>query len=230
MNGSHLATRWPPYPRDLLFASHFVYPRPFNAKNTAEQNLKAFLLGIKADAYRGQPPRRLITTAIERIAGHLAGSNCPYATWFGPDVVLVPMPGHGKMLPKAVSTGRLLCLEMERLGLGRMIACIERTDAVQKSATAAPGGRPSFQRHYDTMWVDGNLTAQAATTSVVLVDDIVTRGATLLGAAGRIAQAFPQAQIRSFAIARTAQYANRAEDPVAGIMSQRWGNDTERRP
>ncbi|MDG7031901.1 MAG: phosphoribosyltransferase, partial [Nitrososphaerota archaeon] len=39
--------------------------------------------------------------------------------------------------------------------------------------------------------------------SVLLIDDIITRGATLLGAANRLADAFPNARISAFAAMRT---------------------------
>jgi len=38
---------------------------------------------------------------------------------------------------------------------------------------------------------------------ILLVDDIITRGATALGAANKLAEAFPLAQIRAFAAMRT---------------------------
>jgi phosphoribosylpyrophosphate synthetase len=38
---------------------------------------------------------------------------------------------------------------------------------------------------------------------ILLIDDIVTRGATFLGAANRLIDALPHAHIRAFAIMRT---------------------------
>jgi phosphoribosylpyrophosphate synthetase len=42
-------------------------------------------------------------------------------------------------------------------------------------------------------------------SNILLVDDIITRGATLLGAASRLAEAFPKAEIRAFAVMRAFQ-------------------------
>jgi hypothetical protein len=38
---------------------------------------------------------------------------------------------------------------------------------------------------------------------VMLIDDVVTKGRTLLAAAARVHSAFPQARIRAFAVLRT---------------------------
>lgn len=37
---------------------------------------------------------------------------------------------------------------------------------------------------------------------IIIVDDVVTRGATIMGAAARLREAFPNARIRAFTIAR----------------------------
>jgi len=38
---------------------------------------------------------------------------------------------------------------------------------------------------------------------ILLVDDVITRGATVLGAVNKIADAFPNARIRAFVVMRT---------------------------
>lgn len=208
-----MVTRWTPYPHDLAFGSHFIYPRPCPPEDRAAQALKTFLLAVKMDRYAGTPPRRLLVTAVERIVAALQKDDCPYRAFFGADVMLVPCPGSGKMLKHQVSTPRALCIEFEKHGLGKMTACIERVKAVPKSAFAPPSQRPGPQQHYDSMRVEGGVEKPER---IVVVDDIVTKGSTQIAAAARLSEVYTAATIRGFAVARTAERIDRNEDPVAG--------------
>lgn len=60
----------------------------------------------------------------------------------------------------------------------------------------------------------------------MIVDDVVTRGATLLGAASRLSEAYPQASIRAFAAMRTVSNPDEfreIRDPVMGKIVYRSG-------
>ena len=68
---------------------------------------------------------------------------------------------------------------------------------------------------------------------IILVDDVVTRGATLLDAANRLADAFPETPIRAFAAMRTIsnpEEFNELYDPCVGTIDLRESGDTLRRP
>ena len=117
-------------------------------------------------------------------------------------------------------------------GLGlRVVPMLQRTDAVPKSAWCAPQDRPSPQTHYDSMVVRNPLEEPA---SVLLVDDIVTRGSTLLAGASRIHHLYPECEIRAFAAMRT--MTNESDfvkefEPVRGeITYRRMVGDTIRMP
>jgi predicted amidophosphoribosyltransferase len=108
-------------------------------------------------------------------------------------------------------------------GLGReVLACLRRTEAVPKSALAAPGGRPSVERHFETMEVDRSLLRPSRIT---VVDDVVTKGATLLAAVSRVAEAFPDAEVRAFALLRTMGFVEieKILDPCTGTITLRNG-------
>jgi predicted amidophosphoribosyltransferase len=114
--------------------------------------------------------------------------------------VLVPVPGSA---PK--TRGTWVAAELARAlvqqGLGaRTWPGLHRIRAVRKSATSARGARPSVASHYDSFQVDPPAFHPA---SVVLIDDVVTRGRTLLAAASRVREAIPGVQIRAFALLRT---------------------------
>jgi hypothetical protein len=66
---------------------------------------------------------------------------------------------------------------------------------------------------------------------IVLVDDLVTKGATIAGAAARLMEAYPGVSIRAFAISRTRWEFDRLEDPHVGEVvvafdgSKSWRRD-----
>jgi predicted amidophosphoribosyltransferase len=123
------------------------------------------------------------------------------AGFFGTTDVLIPVPGS---TPDAA--GRLWAAEhlagaLVKVGLGgRAWTGLHRVRAVRKSATAAPGERPSVRLHYESFRIEYPV---AAPEKIMLVDDVVTKGRTLLAAACRLHEAFPAAQIRAFALVRT---------------------------
>lgn len=62
---------------------------------------------------------------------------------------------------------------------------------------------------------------------LTLVDDVITRGRTLLAAAGMLHEAFPGAEIRAFALVRTlgrGETLHRVLDPCEGEVRWAWGD------
>ena len=67
---------------------------------------------------------------------------------------------------------------------------------------------------------------------IVLVDDVVTRGSTAMGGVNRLAEAFPNAKIRAFAIMRVISHEDKfvsVEDPCIGKITMN-GDYTNRDP
>jgi len=67
---------------------------------------------------------------------------------------------------------------------------------------------------------------------VILVDDVVTREATIIGGVNRLKEAFPSAEIRAFAMMRVMSSFGDfvgVEDPCVGTITM-YGNDTRRKP
>jgi predicted amidophosphoribosyltransferase len=145
----------------------------------------------------------------------------PLAGFFDVTDVLVPVPGS---TPNA--TGRLwaaehLAVALVNEGLGGAAwSGLHRVRAVCKSATAAPGHRPTVNVHYESFSMERLAVPPA---KIVLVDDVVTKGRTLLAAASRVHEAFPSAQIRAFALVRTMGLSSGVQqllDPCLGEI--RW--------
>ena len=67
---------------------------------------------------------------------------------------------------------------------------------------------------------------------MVLIDDVITKGRTLLAAAARLREAFPETEIRAFALLRTMGFipgVQRLLDPCTGEI--RWNaGDAHRNP
>ena len=67
----------------------------------------------------------------------------------------------------------------------------------------------------------------------MLVDDVVTRGATLLGAANRLAESYPDAQIAAFVALRAVSNPSEfkeVKDAVDGFITLQPNGGTLRRP
>ena len=106
-----------------------------------------------------------------------------------------------------------------------------RVSAVPKSATAAPGRRPTVRAHYDSLSVvSGSDLPEDA--RLLLIDDVVIRGRTMLAAAARLHEAFPRAHISAFALLRTLGFKDHIGDlldPCVGRIGWRAG-DAHRNP
>lgn len=161
---------------------------------------------------------------------HQQAEQCSeLAGFFSCDDVLVPVP---RSSTKACGTwvAADLARALVHEGLGAMAwPGLHRVCAVPKSATAAPGGRPTVSRHFESFLME---RPSIDPESIVLIDDVVTRGRTLLAAAARVREALPHAQIRAFALLRTMGLTTGVEhllEPCRGEI--RWqGGDARRRP
>src|SRR5437870_5874261 len=119
-------------------------------------------------------------------------------------------------------------------GIGKQaVACLARVTPIRKAAWSGASNRPRPSEQYQTMGVQGSIS-ELKPKEIMLVDDIVTRGATFLGAANRLVEAFPEARIRAFAAMRTISNSSEFEalyEPVSGTITYREDRDDSiRRP
>lgn len=153
-----------------------------------------------------------------------------FPDFFGPDVTLMPVPGHAPLAPGAVSVTARVATALHRQGLGAEIApLLERAAPVKKSAFAAPKERPRMSDHLDSFVMNPALSSPR---QILLVDDFVTRGATLLGAASRVSEVYPKLDIRGFALVRsiTDGEIERIREPCIGAIEIDVHGETRRRP
>ncbi|HVS78387.1 MAG TPA: hypothetical protein VHE11_15715 [Steroidobacteraceae bacterium] len=120
---------------------------------------------------------------------------------------------------------------------------LRRRRAVKKSAFSSAGERPSVLEHYASFSIEcspyvrapvagGGILRepQAGRLRLTLVDDVITRGRTLLAASGRLREVFPGAEVRAFALLRTLardEVLCRPLDPCEGEV--RWISGDARR-
>jgi len=207
----------------IAFASCYIYA-PGGRCEVSERSRSLCALLKAGDA-------RLIRKYAQCVKQH-ARACPPIAGFFSSSDVLVPVPGSQATGTLCGSVAGLLAEALVREGLAAdHCDCIRRVWPVRKSATAAPRERPSVERHYDSMAVE--LTCVSVDPAhLTLVDDVVTRGRTLLAAATRLHDAFPRARIQAFALLRTMGFAPRVDrllDPCIGEIAWR-GGDARRTP
>ena len=151
------------------------------------------------------------------------------AELFSRGAMLVPVPGSART-GAAPWTALQLALALRQVGLAlRVWIGLHRRYAVTKSATAVTAARPSVQQHYESLVA---MLPVLPMHRVVLVDDVITKGRTILAAAARLHCVLPSAEVRAFALIRTEGFTHRIErleEPCHGVI--RWvGGDARREP
>lgn len=207
--------------RAITFASCYVYS-PTGAGAVCERSrlLRALLKAGDAGFMRRYALR----------VHQQAADSPPLAGFFAATDVLIPVPGSSPYAVGGSWAAEHLAVALVKEGLGALAWCgLQRARAVRKSATAAPGERPSVNLHYESFFFE---RPAMPLERIVLIDDVVTKGRTLLAAASRVHEAFPSAQIRAFALVRTMGLISgvqRLLDPCKGEIRW-WAGDAHRSP
>ena len=196
------------------------------------QKARDVMLTIKSDGFIDQPPIQMshwIGSTIQKNVKSL-----PFASFFDQETSLVPVPRSSLMKPDTLWVPDRIASALVEKRLGKeVVQCLVRETPVPKAAWSDSSERPTPSRHFETIAVQGSIE-DPPPQKLVLVDDIVTRGATLLGSANRLLEAFPKARVRAFAAMRTisvpSEFVN-LYDPQSGTIEYRaWIDDTLRRP
>lgn len=143
----------------------------------------------------------------------------------GRETTLIPIPRSAPVKPGTLWPAERICRALHSRGLAAdVIPCLNRIKAVPRSAGAGPGERATPEMHYDSFRIVTPPTL-IAPRLITLVDDVVTRGSTFLGAIPHVADAFPGVPIQCFAVVRTESYRELETliDPVEGLLSMRYG-------
>jgi hypothetical protein len=148
----------------------------------------------------------------------------PFRKLFEEKPILVPVTRSSLMKPDTLWVPHKIALALRKVGLGSMVSLsLTRRYAVGYKATA--------KEHHDSQGVIQGLLDEPE--AIVLIDDFVTRGATLVGSAQRLCEAYPNARIAAFAAIRTVTLSEnfkKIDDPVYDKITLYASGKTHRDP
>jgi predicted amidophosphoribosyltransferase len=213
----------------LDFGSYLTYSTKGTSKE--EQHSKNWMYLVKNDEYFVENQNSILMSELiaDKIKANV--TTLPFATFFAPNTILVPAPSSSLMQDDTLWVPKRLATAMVKRGLGKsVIECLVRSTPVRKAATSLAKDRPTPQEQYDTMGVQKALTDPE---EILIIDDIITRGATLMGAANRLFDVYPKAKIRAFAAMRAMSppfQFTKIYDPIVGTIKLISPTNTIRRP
>ena len=197
--------------RNVVFCSSYIYsPRGGSFVSEASRQLCARL---KTGDVTWLP-------AYARTVHDQANQQQALAGLFKGDAILVPVPGSAPHSTRVWAAERL-ATALYGVGLGRCVwPGVRRRSAVRRSATAHNNARPTVQQHFESLSI---ATLARPPGRMVLIDDVITKGRTILAVAARLYESFPDSDIRAFALVRTMGLlpdVGRFLDPCQGVV--RW--------
>ncbi len=218
----------------LEFASLLAYcPRPGAISEPERKEARLshnLVLSLKDGRLVGQPPEPV----SYHIARHLKTSpsiTARFSSFLGPSLTLVPVPRSSLPTKGGLWVPERLAGALVKCGLGNRVALLlERAEPIPKAATSISAERPTALQNYRTLRVRRELEIPE---QITLIDDVVTAGATLLGSANRLSEAYPSVHVRGFAAARTITDASdfhETIEPVVGTIFLRRNGRTQREP
>jgi hypothetical protein len=207
--------------RAIAYASCYVYS-PAGAGEMCERSrLLRACLKAADETFMRKYARRVCLEAQGAAA---------FAGFFGSGDVLVPVPGSSPYCAQDPWPSRSLAVALLQQGVGGAAwTGLHRVRAVRKSATAAPGTRPTVSIHYESFHIE---QPAELPQRIMLIDDVITKGRTLLAAASRVQEALPGVEVRAFALVRTLGLIPAVQsllNPCRGRITWR-GGDAHRSP
>jgi hypothetical protein len=190
---------------------------------------RAFVIALKENR---RTPGGIGETAPARVARRLRErDDVPFVDAFlGPDTALVPVPRSGLLRPAALWPALEIARQLRARDFGsELLICLERKRPVAKASMAKAEARPKARTHFESLRIAEPLSLPA---KITLVDDVITRGAQLFGAAWAIWSVRPDVDIRAFAVVRTESDAadfSALFDPRSGRIEWR-DEECRRRP
>ena len=180
----------------------------------------------------GSPPAPLADLIVSLIKSGVP-DLADIASLFRPTTLLVPVPKSSLFKEGSLWVPEQIANSFVRSGLGdRSARLLSRTRAIAKAATSLSSGRPrpTAIEHVQTLSVQTELTSAE---EIVLIDDVVTTGSTLLGCANKLLESYPSTPIRGFAAMRAVSNPSDFKhtlDPVVGSITLRSGGRCHRQP
>jgi hypothetical protein len=167
----------------LTFGSLLAYcPNDYSEKGI---HARMWMAAVKNDYFvteiGGQKPILTSDFIAAKIKQDL--DQLPFKHFFGQNVALVQIPRSSLIRKNALWVPDRLAQALQKSGLGTRQCLLTRVIPVNRSSQSAPKNRPSPIEHYDSL---SATKAPEIPKRIVLVDDIITGGHTMMGAAWRI--------------------------------------------
>jgi predicted amidophosphoribosyltransferase len=147
------------------------------------------------------------------------------------EVTLVPVPRSSPLVEGALWPPLVIATELAGAGYGKEVRpLLERVEAVAKSSISLPENRPLVGTHKESIRVKRDLVIPE---KITLIDDVLTQGRTTLACAELLREAFPQTEVKIFAVLRTQGLQPDIEklfDPAVGRITGFQSGKTYRDP
>ena len=196
-----------------------------------EQKSAKLMLALKNDEYVqvGSADMLMSDWVASEVKRRIA--TLQFGHFFRSNPILVPVPKSSLMTPEMLWVPDRLAKALVKNGIGKEVSrMLERVVPIRKAALSDSWDRPTALEHFQTLGVVQTISKP---NDILLIDDVVTRGATLLGAANRLTDSYPEATIRAFAAMRTqsTSLSFRTDGgPCVGMITLVANGDTQRRP
>lgn len=204
----------------ITFGSFLVYA----PRGTSELSRKAiqFVRALKEERLIGIPPQSPSAYATRRLAEERPSGLLD--EFFRVPPLLVPVPRSSLPVDGGIWPAYNIAAALVEQGIGAsVLPCLQRVRAVPKSAFAVSGSRPKPIDHYESIFATKMV---ADRDELCLVDDVITKGATLLAAASRLQETYPHSRVVGFALVRTLGFVEDIErivEPALGTITLRSG-------
>ena len=170
-------------------------------------------------------------TMAEFVARRLRDVDDIFSDFLNSTVTLIPIPRSSLRHPGALWPAQAFAQALVDQGHGlRVLECLHRTKAVPKAALAPSGSRPRASTHRESLSV---VRPREMPATVTLIDDVITRGAQVMGAALALWRVYPSLTIRAFVVLRTisqtCDFNGEILAPVVGVVALSNG-ETSRYP
>ncbi|MEK6982929.1 MAG: hypothetical protein AABX33_00005 [Nanoarchaeota archaeon] len=210
---------------ELKFGSYLTYS-PHGKSDLAKRS-KNIMIYLKSERSIGNPPKFMSQFVAEKIKESI--DQMPFKHFFSQDASLVPIPKSSLMQPNTLWASEKIANALSKQAFGDFYPCLKRTKPLPKAAYAVPSNRPKAIDHYNSVECQPLVHRPKV---IVLIDDIITRGSTLLGCASRLREIFSDVPICAFAVIRMMSDPDdftKIEDPCIGTITLS-NNNTFRNP